>query len=576
MKKSKKPAGKPCGATVSGLVCVLEAGHGAGHSSAAPGRKKGQHATWLELEDGRIHVVTFTNGKRMGDWYEDPPRAPEEPEEPPEPDEDDDDPLEDEIRSDQERDFARKMREDREAYAREFEADPHDGTTCGIVDGRGDGCIHKQGHDGPHSNGKRTWPNRPPKKVSKIYTKAEREQLEALAARAPTKHIKVHPAADALPMIEGAEFDAFVADIRANGLQHRPVLDHTGTWLVDGRNRKRACEALGIEVEYDRLPEGTNIAAYVISTNLKRRNLDESQRAIIAAEIANLAQGQRKQTGPGAGVTQAEAAAGADVGERTVRRANAVRNKAVPEIVAAVKSGKVDLRGAEEVARLSPAEQRKVYKERIEPAKGKVRAGKLASLARQEKKRAIVRSINEQRVAPAPMGPFGLIVVDPPWPYENSDQHDGSRGHIDYPPMSLDAICALRDEIDRRAKDDCILGLWITNAFVHELGRVLTAWGFIHRTMYTWDKELEGIGTWGRGRTEHLVIASRGEPAHTLNELSTYLAARRREHSRKPDEMYRLLAKHCAGPALDMFAREQREGFEVWGAETRKFAPEAA
>jgi N6-adenosine-specific RNA methylase IME4 len=147
---------------------------------------------------------------------------------------------------------------------------------------------------------------------------------------------------------------------------------------------------------------------------------------------------------------------------------------------------------------------------------------------------------------------------------------------MDYPQMSIQAICELAPEIAARAKDDCILGMWVTNAFVHEIGRILFAWGIEHRTMITWDKEIAGVGMLPRGQTEHLVIATRGAPVHTLNEITTLLRAKRREHSRKPDEMYELLAKHCAGPRIDMFAREPREGFSIWGAELKKFATEAA
>lgn len=393
--------------------------------------------------------------------------------------------------------------------------------------------------------------------------------------------IKVHPAADALPLIEGAEFDALVEDIRANGQRTKCVLDHAGEWLVDGRNRKRACERLGIEPQYERLPEGTNIAAYVISTNLKRRHLTESQRAMIAAEIANLGQGQRKQTRPDGGfqdgVTQAEAAATAGVGERTVQRAKAVRDKAVPELVQAVKQGKVDLKGAEQVAKLSPKQQRELIRERVDPSKGPVRGGKLAAIARQETKRETVRKINTGKVAPMPAGQFGVIYVDYPWLYNNSDQHEGSRGHAGYPQMPIEAILAHAREAATRAAKDCVLALWVTNAHIQHIGDVVRAYGATQNSMFTWPKPKMGVGTWGRGQTEHLVLASIGEPVHTLNEVSTLLPAYElREHSRKPDEVAELLLKHCAGPFLELFSQEEREGWTSWGAETNKFSTEAA
>lgn len=393
---------------------------------------------------------------------------------------------------------------------------------------------------------------------------------------------KVHPAADALPLLEGAEFQALVDDINVNGLRHRPVIDHTGEWLVDGRNRKRACEHLGIPVEYDRLPENTNIAAFVISTNLKRRHLTESQRAIIAAEIANLAHGQKKETRHGAGVTQAEAAAGAGVGERTVQRANAVRDKAVPELVDAVKKGKVDLKGAEQLAKLPAKKQRQIIKERIETSKTPVRGGKLASIARQEQRRDVVAKINAGGVQPLSSLPpgFGVLLWDPPWHYDNSDDHAGVRGHIKYPSMTLEQLVDLGREALARLRDDAVIVTWATNPRMPVAVHLIEVLGLTWQSMGTWVKGRIGVApTNMRSRTEHYIIATRGNPTHTLNELSTWLGDRpidQGEHSEKPGELHELIEQHCAGPFLELFARAPREPWTTWGAESTKLATEAA
>lgn len=424
----------------------------------------------------------------------------------------------------------------------------------------------------------------------RTLARRHREAHEAHAAEvesaAPSGPLKVHPAADILPLIEGEPFEAFVEDIRVNGLRKKIVLDHAGEWLVDGRNRKRACERLGKPLEFERLPEGANIEAYIISENLTgRRHMDDGARAMCASEIANLSQGQ-KQTRPGAGqskgITQAEAAAAAGVGLRTVQRANAVRDKGVPELVAAVKAGKVDLKGAEQVAKLSPSEQRKLIKERVDTSKTPVRAGKLAAVARQEEKRAVVRAINTGKVRPMPSGQFGVIYGDYPWLYENSDQHEGSRGHMAYPGMPMPDILAHAREAAKRAGKDCVIALWFTNAFLHEIGNVLAAYGAKQHTAFTWDKatkndkDKKGVGSWGRGQTEHLVIASIGKPVHTLNEVDTLIRAAVREPGRKPEVFAELLQKHCSGPFLELFGRAQRENWEVWGAETNKYDGKAA
>jgi len=95
-----------------------------------------------------------------------------------------------------------------------------------------------------------------------------------------------HPDADLFPMMSEAELAELAADIAANGLRESIKLDPAGEFLVDGRNREKACVIAGIEPRYERLPDGTDIFAYVISVNLRRRHLSNEQRRDIVREIA--------------------------------------------------------------------------------------------------------------------------------------------------------------------------------------------------------------------------------------------------------------------------------------------------
>lgn len=426
--------------------------------------------------------------------------------------------------------------------------------------------------------------------------KAAPPEPAPVAPRAPLTKIgehEVHPAAALFPMISEAKWPAFVEDLRVNGQRTKIVL--IGKLILDGRNRYKALLELGREPKFrqfgDDPTDGSDPIAFVTSLNIQRRQLDETELAYVGLElvpmyeaqakerqVANLKQGPVSATlrerGDERGKAAEAAAKAVGVSARTIESAIKVQRDAAPEVLAASRDqGRIAVSAAAELAKLPKEKQREIVERE---GNRKITLGKAKSLVRQEEKRSVVRDINEQKVAPAPLGPFGVIVIDPPWPYDNSDQHEGSRGHIDYPSMSIQAICDLAPQFDTRAKDDCILALWITNAFVHEVGRILFSWGFEHRTMITWDKELAGVGSLPRGQTEHLVIATRGAPVHTLNEITTLLRVKRREHSRKPDEMYELLAKHCSGPFIDMFSREPRDGWATWGAETQKFATEAA
>jgi hypothetical protein len=102
---------------------------------------------------------------------------------------------------------------------------------------------------------------------------------------------KAHPYANLFPLMEGDDFAALIADIKANGLCELIWMDEQGR-ILDGRNRMRACLKAGVPCN-KRTFHGDDAAIlrFVISKNLRRRHLDASQRAMIAAELANIKRG---------------------------------------------------------------------------------------------------------------------------------------------------------------------------------------------------------------------------------------------------------------------------------------------
>lgn len=220
--------------------------------------------------------------------------------------------------------------------------------------------------------------------------------------------------------------------------------------------------------------------------------------------------------------------------------------------------------GAAALARLEAPERTTVLAKLGDVADVKKAIGEV----KRERKRTLGAELDAKPV-PQPTGRFDVIVIDPPWRYEKRVEDESHRGRNQYPDMTLEQICAV--PVGDRAADDCILWLWTTNAFMRGAFQCLDAWGFEEKSILTWAKSKMGVGDWLRGQTEHCILAVRGKPIVTLTNQTTLLQAPTREHSRKPDEFYALVEKLCHGTKLDMFAREPRAGWVLWGAETNTF-----
>jgi len=164
-------------------------------------------------------------------------------------------------------------------------------------------------------------------------------------------------------------------------------------------------------------------------------------------------------------------------------------------------------------------------------------------------------------------GLFEVIVIDPPWPYRTEYDPDGRRAANPYPEMSLEDIAA----IELPAANDCILWLWTTHKFMRYSFDILDIWGFREVAIVTWEKNRMGLGAWLRSNSEFCIMAVRGNPKVNLTNQTTVIHGPMREHSRKPDEFYRMIDSLCIGRKYDYFGRQQREGWTVYGAEVNKF-----
>jgi ParB family chromosome partitioning protein len=174
--------------------------------------------------------------------------------------------------------------------------------------------------------------------------------------------MQVHPAAQMFPLMDGGEFEALAADIATNGLQELIVLDTDGA-ILDGRNRFRACEAAGVTPEF-RVYEGDDPVGFVVSANIHRRHLSETQRAMIAARLATLRDGVRRDR-QGAQIcapTQSEAAELLRVSRRGVQHARQVIDHGIPDLVDAVDRSDIAVSTAAQIAKQEPEQQREAIR----------------------------------------------------------------------------------------------------------------------------------------------------------------------------------------------------------------------
>jgi ParB-like chromosome segregation protein Spo0J len=201
----------------------------------------------------------------------------------------------------------------------------------------------------------------------------------------PSKYT-IHPAANIFPMLSDDDFAALKQDIETNG-----QLDDIAFFeemVIDGRNRLRACEELGIEPQWYELTECKDPVAYVLSKNLHRRHLTPSQRAQCAEAVATLREGRpSNETMQTCTVSMEQAADAFSVSRRSVATARHVADKGDKATVEAVKSGEITVSAAAKLVDAVPdkKEQRKIVKEGKKAVAAKIKENKPKAKRRSKK-----------------------------------------------------------------------------------------------------------------------------------------------------------------------------------------------
>ena len=167
---------------------------------------------------------------------------------------------------------------------------------------------------------------------------------------------------------------------------------------------------------------------------------------------------------------------------------------------------------------------------------------------------------------------YNIIYADPPWQYARSKVQGAAEKH--YQTMSMDDICRL--PIADICCKDCILFMWATFPQLREALQVIKAWGFDYKSVaFVWLKQNKsgvgwfyGLGFWTRGNAEICLLATRGHPKRKSTKVHQFIISPLRGHSQKPDEARAKIIELVGDlPRVELFAREQAEGWDTWGNE---------
>ena len=170
---------------------------------------------------------------------------------------------------------------------------------------------------------------------------------------------------------------------------------------------------------------------------------------------------------------------------------------------------------------------------------------------------------------------YQVIYADPPWSIQTTSQVPSGRPGA-RPYIAMRQVDIFNLPIKEIADDNCVLLLWATAPLLPEALYLIKAWGFEYKSVaFTWVKRNKksdgwfwGMGWWTRSNPEYCLLATKGTPKRNEKNVHSVVDARVMEHSKKPDSVAEDIVRLCGDvPRVELFARQQREGWDVWGNE---------
>ncbi len=396
----------------------------------------------------------------------------------------------------------------------------------------------------------------------------------------PTSSLKPHPKNIDIYGIE--EIDVVLLDsIKQTGIL-TPLLVTSDHEILSGHRRWTHAKALGIE----KLPcqvfessDETEKIKLLLSSNIQRKKT-ESQYQKEADEWESIlkAENLQKQKDSGSlgaefgslggrGNKRDEETPSANIGVRGYSNDNETRVKLPAQV--GYNKGKTTFSKARTVynAAKEGDETAKELMKKVD--EGTITVNSAFNQLKQKQQEAEPKPELE-----FPEGKYRCLVIDPPWDVKKIIRDERpNQAEFDYKTMSDEDIEQL--PIEDLADDNCHLYLWTTHKKLPIALKLAEKWGFKYQCLMTWVKNVGFTPFSWMYSTEHVLFCKKGSLDVERKGMRLDFTGKVREHSRKPDEFYKLVLEASPGPRIELFSREYHDGFEHWGNESGKFSPES-
>lgn len=358
-----------------------------------------------------------------------------------------------------------------------------------------------------------------------------------------------------IPPLSLEELSALEASIKQDGCRDPLVVWHNT--IIDGHHRYAICTKHGISfniIEKTELETELDVKLWMINNQFSRRNLPTETRLALAYRFKEFeAQKAKERQGTRNDLTIE------DTNIRLpVTLSNNPENNKTLEVIAQ-KAG---------VCYSTAFQYDAIQRKGTEEQKAEVAEGK-SSIKKVYTQIQKAERLEKNKATEWPKGKYRVIYVDPPWQYGDERSGGNHGGAVDhYNTMGINELKNM--PIASLAEDNAVLFLWGTAPLLPEALEIINAWGFKYKTNFIWDKVKHNMGHYNSVRHELLLIATKGSCTPDNVQLfdSVQSIERTDRHSEKPEEFRKIIdTLYTYGNKLEMFARKQTDGWEVFGNE---------